>query len=779
LKPVIKQISVLFQNFISFFSSLSLFKKTITLLGILLSFGFVFLSFLYILIVSGILGDMPGKHELSQVENPSASEVFSADSVLLGRYFLQERSTIAFDKLPTHVVEALIATEDIRFYDHHGIDKKSLLRVFVKSLLFQNDAAGGGSTITQQLAKNLYPRKDFVLFSLLINKMREMIIASRLEDVYDKNSILTLYLNTVPFGENTYGIDAAAQLFFSVPAERLSINQGAVLIGMLKANHFYNPRLFPDRSRQRRNIVLAQMAKYTMLPAEQRDSLRVLPIALLYNKITHHSGLAPYFREYLRPELLAWCEEYNKTHEPQLNLYTGGLKIYTTIDSRLQRYAEQSVTLQMSALQKTFQRHWGSREPWESYPDMMDEIIQRSEHYKILKRQGFSNNEIMSVLRTPVPMTIFNWKGEQEVTMSPIDSIKHYLAFLQAGVFAMDPTQGAVRVWVGGINHNYFQFDHVRESTKRQVGSTFKPIVYAAALEQGVAPCDFISAEKVVYSNVDNWTPENGEDNYGLKYSMPGALAHSINTVSVRVLEKAGIDNTVKLAHTMGINSELQPVPSIALGTPDISMMEMVTAYTAFAREGKIVKPFYITAITTHRGDVLEKFLPHKPYQALSSESAQLILHMLRRSVNEGGTSGSLRSRYNLANDMAGKTGTTQSNTDGWFMAITPNLIMGAWVGADDPRIRFRSTALGQGARTALPLVANFYQLANQDPTLVQITRARFPELSHALERRVDCDFFKTENNFLKRIFVKKNKEQKREFGKPKKEGFFKRLFSK
>jgi len=748
-------------------------------LGVLTSLGFIFVTWLFLLILSGALGKLPDKQELSLLENPSASEVFSADSILLGRYFLQERSTVTFDKLPDHVVKALIATEDVRFYEHHGVDKKSLGRVFVKSLLFQQDASGGGSTISQQLSKNLYPRKRYAFFSLLINKMREMVIASRLEKVYDKNSLLTLYLNTVSFGENTFGIDAAAQLFFSVPVEKLSLGQTAVLIGMLKANHYYNPRLFPERSQQRRNVVLAQMVKYKMITGDQQDSIKVLPIALSYNKMTHHSGLASYFREYLRAELLTWCEAYNRDHDAQINLYTSGLKIYTTIDSRLQRHAEQAVSHQMSGIQKTFQQHWKSRNPWENYPNMIDEIVQRSEHYKNLKGQGLLHTEIMNVLKTPIPMTIFDWDGEHEVTLSPLDSIKHYVKFLQAGVFAMDPRQGAVRVWVGGINHTYFQFDHVREATKRQVGSTFKPIVYAAALEQGVEPCDFISAEKIVYANAENWSPENSEDNYGLKYSMPGALAHSVNTVSVRVLEKAGIANTIKLAQSMGINSELKPYPSIALGTPEISMMEMVTAYTAFARDGRVAKPFYLTAIKGQDGSLLEKFHPDKPDQALSAESAQVMLHMLRRAVNEGGTSSSLRSRYKLTNDIAGKTGTTQSNTDGWFMAITPHLIMGAWVGADDPRIRFRSTALGQGARTALPIVANFFQLANPDPACADVTRAHFPPLSPSLESKLNCEFFKTDDNFIERIFAQKDKEKKRDFGKPKREGFFKRLFKK
>jgi penicillin-binding protein 1A len=522
-------------------------------------------------------------------------------------------------------------------------------------------------------------------------------------------------------------------------------------------------------------VVLAQLGKYKFLKDTQVDSLQALPIELKYNKITHHEGLAPYFREYLRQQLVTWCAQYNKEHEEPVNLYTDGLKIYTTIDSRLQRYAEAAMAKQMTEIQNTFYKHWGKRDPWQQYPGYLDEVIRKSERYQNLKSQGLSHEESITAMNKPVPMTIFNWQGETEVMMSSIDSLKHYQKFLNAGMLAIDPAQGAVRVWVGGINHNYFQYDHVQESTKRQVGSTFKPIVYAAALEQGVDPCSFISAEKITYTDVKDWAPENSEDNYELRYSFPGALAYSVNTVSVQVLEKAGIDSTIRLARRMGIKSPLAAVPSIALGTPDISMLEMVSAYACFANQGKATEPFYMTAITSHNNGILEQFKSPEATQAMSAESAALMVHMLRRAVNEG-TSSSLRSRFGLTNDIAGKTGTTQSNTDGWFMAITPKLVMGAWVGADDPRIRFRSTALGQGARTALPLVGEFLKLSNQDEELNSITRAQFTPLPNAWARKIDCDLYRSDN-FLERLVAKKDKQK--EFGKKEKKGFFKRLFEK
>jgi penicillin-binding protein 1A len=756
------------------------FRKFLVLGSLLFGSMVLFVFILFVLVWSGALGSLPSKTDIASVENPAASEVYSADSVLLGRYFIQERSNIEFNEIPSHVADAATATEDVRFYEHNGIDTRSLGRVLVKSLLLQNESSGGGSTITQQLAKNLYPRKEYWFFSLFINKIREMIIARRLEKVYDKQALLTLYLNTIPFGDNTFGLEAAAQRFFSVHTKNLSIEQGAVLIGMLKATRSYNPRLYPKQSLNRRNVVLSQMTKYKILTPHQYDSLKALPIVLRYNKITHHEGPASYFREYLRPELLAWCKKYNETHDTEINLYTSGLKIYTTIDSRLQRYAEEAVARQMKETQKRFDNHWANRNPWQHYPTLIEEAIQKTDRYKALKKQGLSEAEIQSVLNKPVPTTVFSWDGEQEKNLSPIDSIKHYLKFLNAGFLAMDPKTGAIRAWVGGINHHYFQFDHVRESTKRQVGSTFKPIVYATALEQGVKPCSFISAEKTTYTNMEDWAPENTEDNYGLKYSMPGALVYSVNTVSVQLLEKAGIANAINLARAMGIKSELQAVPSIALGTPNISMTEMVQAYSAFANNGNAATSHYITAITHHDHKTLERFKNPETHRAMSADNAQLILHMLKRVVNEG-TAASLRSQFGLRVDIGGKTGTTQSNTDGWFIGVTPNLVIGSWVGADDPRIRFRSTALGQGSRTALPIVGDFLRSASQDTELHAVTQARFPALSNSLERKIDCDLFKEDTNLIKRIFGDrdKDKEKKKEFGKKEKKGFLKRLFEK
>lgn len=742
----------------------------------LLFAGFVFL---FVLVWSGILGHLPDRKELLAVQNPLATEVYSADSVLLGRYFIQERSDVQFRNIPTFTIDALVATEDVRFYEHSGIDKRSLLRVLFRSIILMDESGGGGSTITQQLAKNLFPRNNYRMLSLPINKIREVIIASRLERVYDKNEIITLYLNTVPFGDNTYGIEAAAQRFFSVHASQLRPEQSAVLIGMLKATYLYNPRLFPERATERRNVVFSQMRKYGKLDEAQTRELQSIPLALSYNKITHNTGIATYFREYIREDVSAWCKNNKRPDGEPYNLYTDGLRIYTTIDSRMQRYAEEGMKTHMADLQKQFRSHWGKKAPWAGVPGFIEEAVKRSPRYKSLAARGVSEEQINKIMNTPVPMSVFTWEGEKEMSMSPIDSIKHYLTFLQTGILAIEPSTGAVKVWVGGIDHHYFQYDHVRASTKRQVGSTFKPIVYAAALERDMKPCEFTSAEKVTYVNEKGWTPENTEDNYDLKFSMEGALTYSVNTVSVKVLERAGINNAIALARDMGVTSNLPAVPSLALGVADISMFEMVSAYACFVNNGRSVKPYMISSITSHDGKVLHQYKPEPSVQVISPETAQLMVQMLKRTVNEG-TAARLRSRYGIANDVAGKTGTTQSNADGWFMAMMPKLVVGCWVGADDRRIRFRTTSLGQGANTALPIVARFIQKANTDESLSPVMRARFSELPRSLENDLSCALYKTDKNLLERIFGKKEKENKRDFeDKKKKPGFFKRLFGK
>lgn len=773
------QVRTLFIRAKQFFQRQSSVRKILIVGFVLFGIPLLGCCLLFLVVWSGLTGSLPDREELRAVQNPVATEVYSADSVLLGRYFIQERSDVRFEDIPPHVLKALQATEDIRFFEHNGTDTRSFLRVLVKSILLQDESSGGGSTITQQLAKNLFPRRRYWFLSVPINKVREMIVAGRLESIYSKNEILTLYLNTIPFGDNTYGIETAAQRFFSVPTKKLNPQQGAVLVGMLKATYSYNPRVFPERSLQRRNVVLEQMKKYEMLTIKASDSLKALPLKLQYNRITHHEGLAPYFRDYIREQLTEWCRTHTRADGDLYNLYTSGLKVYTTIDSRLQRYAEDAVREQMAATQKKFDNHWSKTKPWDKHPEILKDAVRRSARYERLKSQGLSHDQIMKTMDEKVLMNVFSWEGEKEVMMSPLDSIRHYLSFLNAGVLAMDPSNGAIRAWVGGVNHNYFQYDHVKKTTRRQVGSTFKPIVYAAALEHGVDPCDYISAEKIIYTNEEEWTPANsGEENYDLKYSMAGGLAYSVNTVSVKVLEKAGIQNTISLARKMGIEAEIPSVPSMALGVADISMTEMVSAYACFANQGKSVEPNYLTSITDREGTVLEKFKTAASEQALSSESATLMLHMLKRTIDEG-TGSRLRNQYGINGDVAGKTGTTQSNADGWFIAVMPKLVVGAWVGADDPRIHFRTTSLGQGASTALPIVGKMLRHAQMDPETKPLLRGQFPGLSASLQRKIDCPLYKSDTNIFERIFGKRKSDNRRAFGESekKKKGFLKKLF--
>lgn len=702
------------------------------------------LFFLFLLLLT-VWIETPSKRQLRNIQNQVASEVYSADSVLLGRYYLQDRTEVKYNEIAPVVFEALVATEDNRFYEHEGVDFYSLGRVLVKSIFMQDESSGGGSTLTQQLSKNLYPRKNYWILSMLINKLREIITATRLEGIYSKEELITMYLNTVPFADNTFGIQAASLRFFSVPADSLSADKAAVLIGMLKATHYYNPRLFPDRSETRRNVVLGQMVKYKYLKKEAADSIKQIPLVLNYNKVSHHHGLAPYFREYMKGVLMDWCATHEKEDGSPYNLYTDGLKIYTTINSKLQQYAEDAVTKQMTDLQQQFYEHWGKQKPWHGKEEVLEEAIRRSPRYQKLLATGMNDDEIMVELQKPVPMKFFNWKGVEETVASPIDSIIHHLQFLNAGFLAMDPKSGAIQAWVGGIDHDFYQYDHVKITTKRQVGSIFKPIVYAQAIEDGIEPCELIPAYQQTYIDKegDKWTPRNTQNDYQVEYTMRGGLAYSVNTVAVKLIDRVGVNKTMALAQSMGIKSEIPDVPSIALGSTSISLFEMTGAYGCLANDGVAVTPYYVDAIYDLDGKV---FTDLKPAEAgkriLSSETVQLVTDLLKTVIHEG-TASRLRWRYGVYNlDVAGKTGTTQANADGWFMCYTPNLVIGSWVGADDPRIRFRYTKLGQGSSTALPITGYFLKSIEQDKSFEPWLKNRFTTLPSTLREKLDCDLY-------------------------------------
>lgn len=727
--------------------------------------------------------EIPSKRQLRNIQNQVASEVYSADSVLLGRYYIQDRTEVGYNDIALVAIKALVATEDVRFYEHEGVDYVSLGRVLVKSIFMQDESAGGGSTLTQQLAKNLYPRKRYWMLSMLMNKLREIITAARLEDIYNKQQLVTMYLNTVPFGDNVFGIEAAAQRFYSRSAHDLTPDQAAVLIGMLKATYYYNPRLFPERALKRRNVVLSQMVKYKAMAAAQADTLKKLPIELNYNKITHHQGLAPYFREYLKAELLTWCKNNTREDGTPYNLYTDGLKIYTTLDSRLQQYAEKAVAQQMAEIQQQFFDHWGKEKPWTGREEVLEEAIHRSSRYQRLKEKGMEEDEIMETLQKRIPMKLFSWDGVQEAVVSPIDSIIHHLQYLNAGFLAMEPASGQVKAWVGGIDHDFYQYDHVKLTTKRQVGSIFKPIVYAMAVEEGIEPCELVPASQQTYIDKegDKWTPKNMQNDYQVRYTMRGGLAYSVNTVSVKLIVKAGVEKTMALARNMGIVSEMPDVPSIALGSSSISLMEMTAAYACFANQGVSTFPYYIQTIQDLDGKLYSDFKPHDVgKQVMSKETAQIVTQMLKTVVHEG-TASRIRWKYGVYNDLAGKTGTTQANADGWFMAITPKLVMGSWVGADDARIRFRYSKLGQGSNTALPITGYFMKQVNEDPHYKAVTDATFPPLPTSLQPRLDCDLYEIDDDLKlqieRMIFVRDSTLQADTLAKPKEDSFLEMIY--
>lgn len=669
----------------------------------LLLLGFL----LFLVVYVGFTGPVPSSAELQNIKNPVSTEVYASDGRLLGRYYIENRSNVSFDKISPNVINALIATEDSRFYKHRGIDEIALLRVFMKSLLLQDRSAGGGSTLSQQIAKNLYPRKSFGPLTMPINKLRESIIAYRLEKLYTKEEILTLYLNTVPFAENTFGIGVASERFYNKPPAKLKVPEAATLVGMLKANNSYNPRKNPERSLERRNVVIDQMAKYDYITEAEAKIYKAEPLGLTYNLITYSEGPAPYLIEKLRPFLQDWCDNHQKEDNKPYNLFTDGLKIRTTIDFDMQIAAENAVADQMKNLQATFDGVWGKKNPWGNDQSVIYRAMKRSDRYRSMKKAGIPEDQIKEVFNTPTSTTLFTWEGKKQAELSPMDSIKYYLRILNTGFMALDPYSGELKAYIGGNDFRYFKYDHT--IAKRQVGSTFKPIVYLGALEAGVSPDTYFANERKVYAEYDNWSPENSHDEYTGYYSMEGALSKSINTIAVEVLMKAGISNVVDLAKKMGIDSDLPPYPSLALGTASVSLQEMVCAYSTLVNGGHKITPYYLKSIETNGGQAIEKFRNTQPQDTIASpENCRIITQMLKSVVNEG-TGSAIRSTWGIDSEFAGKTGTTQDQADGWFIGMTPTLVAGAWVGGEDPSIHFRSLGEGAGGRTALPIVGEFY----------------------------------------------------------------------
>ncbi|MBP9076302.1 MAG: transglycosylase domain-containing protein, partial [Haliscomenobacter sp.] len=624
--------------------------------------GLAFLGMVLALFVfrTTIALSVPSVRELREIQTQVATEVYSADSILLGRYFNQYRTVVQYQDIPPHVFQALVATEDSRFYQHRGVDYRAWGRVLFRTIIRGDRSGGGGSTLSQQLAKNLLPRKEYRFLSLVINKMREIVIAGRLERAYSKEEILTLYLNTVPFPENVFGIDVAARRFFNKAPSLLNVAEGATLIGVLRATTYYNPVRFPERALTRRNIVLQQMEKAGYLDPSRLAALQTLPLNLNYNPVVRNEGMAPYFREFVRQELERLIKNYRKPNGDPYNIYTDGLKVYTTLHTGMQRLAEQAVEEHLSDMQEKFDRHWkGFTQPWSDVNTIRLGVV-NSQRYKSLKARGAGEAEIDRIFNQKVRMKIFSYEGVKEVEMTPLDSVRYHLGLLQVGFMAMEPNTGYVRAWVGGINYDFFQFDHVR--ARRQSGSVFKPVVYMQALRDSIPPCDQIPNRLIVYheyakgdwaikdwrrddpephfepdgTDKDDWIPQNADGIYGGSYSLEGALTNSINTVTVALIMRMGVKKVAELAKALGIESEVPVEPSIALGTAEVSLYEMIQPFAVFASGGVRTRPLAIRRIENHKGEVIAEFDQGTRQQAVSQSEAHTMTRMLQSVASYG-----------------------------------------------------------------------------------------------------------------------------------------------
>jgi penicillin-binding protein 1A len=724
-------------------------------------------SILLILIIlfctsMGWFGFMPTFEELENPKSNLASEVYSSDQTVLGKYYIENRTICHFNELSPHLVNALIATEDARFNEHSGIDFRSMFRVLVGVVTF-NRSAGGGSTISQQLAKNLFPRQENPsAVSIVFRKFKEWIIAIKLERNYTKEEILAMYLNTVDFGSQSFGIKSAAKTYFNKKPSELNIEESAMLIGMLKAPSWFSPVRNPDRAMKRREVVLKQMMKYKYITEEQYESLRIKKLDMTkYRLQDQNAGPATYFREYLRQYLTEWCSKHKKPDGTTYNLYKDGLKIYSTINSKMQRYAEDAMREYLGKeLQPEFYRHWkGVRNAPFDYSmeqsdikALLETAMKRSDRYIRLKNAGTAEDKIKNSFNTPTHMMVFSYKGEHDTLMTPMDSVKYYKWFLQSGLMSMEPQTGYVRAYVGGIDYRYFKYDHVC-SGKRQVGSSFKPFIYTLAMQEGeFSPCSKLPNVPVTFDMGDGtkYTPKNAgtakEEREGEMITLKWALANSVNFISAYLIKRYSPAAVVKVARKMGITSPIEAVPSLCLGTSDLSVYEMTGAYSTFANKGVYVQPIFITRIEDKNGNVLETFTP-KTNEAISEETAYLMI-LLMKAVTEYGTGVSLRYQYKFTNPMAGKTGTTQNQSDGWYMGITPYLVTGVWVGCEDRSVHFRDIVSGQGAHMALPIWAKYMLKVYADKSL-GIKKDDFEKPAKELSVEIDCDKYekKHKNN--------------------------------
>ncbi|MDG2397132.1 MAG: transglycosylase domain-containing protein [Flavobacteriaceae bacterium] len=712
----------------------------------------------------GYLGSMP---DLQQLENPKtnlATQVITSDNKILGKYYFRDnRTPISFKEIPNNLVEALISTEDERFYSHSGIDWKSTLRAIVYM-----GKKGGASTITQQLARQLFVGvRSKNIYEAVIQKIKEWVLSVELERRYTKNEIISMYLNVYDFGYNADGLISAAKIYFNKFPNDLLIEESAMLVGMLKNSSLYNPIKRPERVKKRRDVVFNQMYRNKFINEYELDSLMRISLKIKFTPESHREGLATYFRTYLQEFMRDWIKNNPKEDGSFYNIYRDGLKIYTTIDSRLQKLGEDSVKKHMRNLQEEFFIQNDSIDS-KTLPfidlrlgqidTVLNNSARRSDRWRNLKSMGMKENEILDSFKREVQMTVFSHEGEIDTLMSPMDSIRYYKKFLRASMMSMDPTSGHVKVWVGGFDYKHFQYDQVYQG-RRQIGSTFKPFLYATAIDQlRLSPCDLFPdalycIEPLKHGNVDAWCPKNSGERYGKTRTLKNALANSVNTVSARLMDKVGPRPVINLARKMGIKSKIPRVPSIALGTPDISLFEMVGAYSTFANKGIYIRPIVVTRIEDKNGKILFEIIP-ETRDVLSEESAYVTINLLK-GVTEEGSGRRLRHEgaelnnlvyekvvtgypYKFENPIAGKTGTTQNQSDGWFLGMVPNLVTGVWVGGEDRSIHFRDIAYGQGATMALPIWGLFMQAIYEDEEL-NISKEDF-SAPEKITIPIDCD---------------------------------------
>lgn len=698
-----------------------------------------------------LFGDLPSYKSMEnpEAENDLSSVLISADGVELGKYFRYNRNQVTFDDLSPSLVEALLSTEDIRFYDHSGIDPKGLLRALIGKLTFS--FRGGGSTITMQLAENIFrtmTENQGSLYKIdflrpFVIKIKEWIISIQLEKSFTKDEIIAMYFNTIFFGSNSYGINTAATTFFNTTPDSLNYQESAMLIGMLNAPTRFNPISNPENALGKRTEVLYNLYKYDFIKREEFDSLITLPLGVEFTAQDHIAGPAPYFRSVIKPQLISWAKDND------YDLFESGLRIYTTIDSRLQAYAEQAMKRHMTDLQALFNAHWDGKNPWRyedgrEISDFLESKMKRTEHYrKLVAKYGKNSDSVDIILNTPYKMKIFSWKGDIDTLLSPMDSLKYYKNFLQSGFMSMDPKNGHIKAWVGGIDFKHFKYDHVRQG-RRQPGSTFKPFVYTAAIDQGYSPCYIVEDAPVTFSMPGQDPPTYTPQNFNLKYTgekmtLRQGMARSKNAITAFVMKELTTPETVvKYAKELGVENPLEAVPSLCLGTSDVSVYELVGAYSAFVNRGVYTKPYFITRIEDKFGNIIQEF-PPRTREVLSEETAFLMVYMLMGATQEtGGTAVGLSPEVRIDNEIGGKTGTTQNASDGWFIGLTKDLVSGGWTGGDERSIHFRSSVLGQGARMARP-IWDYYMMSVYADSLLGYEKGPFPRPIRPLSVEIDC----------------------------------------